>query len=397
MLISRVTFVPFFDLKKQFRSLRNEILEEIAEVCDSQSFVLGPKVEMFEQGISSLCGHCHAVGMSSGTDAELALLMGLGIGSGDAVVTSPFTFFASAGCIARLGAKPIFVDIDRDTFNLSPVRLEEFFHSECVLDESGVRTRDGLLVKAVLPIHLFGLCCAMDQIRSICSRYRVPVIEDAAQAIGAEYPSGAGMKRAGAIGECGFLSFYPTKNLGAFGDGGMALTKDSALATRLKIIRNHGMEPKYHHHIVGGNFRLDALQAAILLKKLPHLGSWSQRRWEIAQHYRAEFRQFAPALLSPAEPFMQSVGARGHTYHQFVVRTVKRDELREHLRSYGIGTEIYYPVPLHRQQCFAETNAKSYPESESAANQVLALPIFPELTDGEVEIVAAAVTSFFKK
>jgi dTDP-4-amino-4,6-dideoxygalactose transaminase len=392
-----VTCVPFFDLKRQFRSLRDEIFEEIAVVCDSQSFILGPKVEMLEQSISSLCGECHAIAMSSGTDAELALLMGLGVGPGDAVVTSPFTFFATAGCVARLGAKPVFVDIDRDTFNLSPLQLEEFFNSDCVFDEAGLRTTDGLAVKAVIPVHLFGLCCAMDEIQSVCSRFDVPVIEDAAQAIGAEYPSVAGLKRAGAIGEFGFFSFYPTKNLGAFGDGGMALTKDAAMAAHLKIIRNHGMEPKYQHAIVGGNFRLDALQAAILLKKLPYLDLWSLRRWDIAQHYRAEFRELAPELQSPVEPFAESARERGHTYHQFVVRTKHRDELREQLRSSGIGTEVYYPVPLHRQKCFAEMNPKSYPEAELAADQVLALPIFPELTDGEVEIVTEGITSFFKK
>ena len=391
-----MTCVPFFDLKRQFRSLRDEILEEITTVCDSQSFILGPKVEILEREIASLCGECDAIGMASGTDAELALLMGLGVGRGDAVVTSPFTFFATAACIARLGAKPIFVDIDQDTFNLSPIRLEEFFNSDCTFGEAGLRTGEGLLVKGVIPVHLFGLCCAMDDILSICSRVRVPVIEDAAQAVGAEYPSSDGPRRAGAIGEFGFLSFYPTKNLGAFGDGGMALTRDAALAARLRVIRNQGMETKYYHEVVGGNFRLDALQAAILLKKLPHLGEWSRRRWEIAQYYRAEFRELAPTLQSPVEPFAESLGVRGHTYHQFVVRATRRDELREHLRNFGIGTEIYYPVPLHRQKCFAEINTSSYPESESAASQVLALPIFPELTDAEVEIVAERVVSFFK-
>jgi len=394
---SRVTCVPFFDLKRQFRSLRDEILQEITTVCDSQSFILGPKVEMLERDIASLCGACHAIGMASGTDAELALLMGLDVGPGDAVVTSPFTFFATGGCIARLGAKPIFVDIDRDTFNLSPNRLEEFFNSDCTFDGTGLRTGEDLLVKAVIPVHLFGLCCAMDEILSICSRVRVPVIEDAAQAIGAEYPSGNGPRRAGAIGEFGFLSFYPTKNLGAFGDGGMALTRDARLAARLRSIRNQGMDPRYYHEVVGGNFRLDALQAAILLKKLPHLDRWSQRRWEIAQYYRAEFRELAPLLQSPVEPFAESLGVRGHTYHQFVVRTTRRDELREHLRSFGIGTEIYYPVPLHRQKCFAGSDTRSYPESELAASQVLALPIFPELSDAEVEIVAERVTSFYQK
>jgi len=392
-----VTYIPFFDLRRQFRTLREEILDEIVVVCDSQAFVLGPKVEMLEERISSLCGGRYAVGMSSGTDAELALLMGMGVGPGDAVVTSPFTFFSTGGCIARLGAKPIFVDIDPGTFNLSSARLEEFFARECRQEQGGLRMPEGSLVKAVIPIHLFGLCCAMDQILSLCRPLGIPVIEDSAQAFGAEYPSSQGNKRAGGMGEFAFLSFYPTKNLGAFGDGGMALTKDSAAAERLKIIRNHGMEPKYYHEMIGGNFRLDALQAAILLKKLPYLEAWSRRRWEIAQHYRRDFRDLAPQLRSPAEPFAESIGERGHTYHQFVVRTVRRDELREHLKNLGIETEVYYPVPLHRQKCFATANTKPYPESELAASEVLALPIYPELTDAEIEIVAEGVVSFFKK
>ncbi|PWT85681.1 MAG: transcriptional regulator [Acidobacteria bacterium] len=392
-----MTRIPFFDLKRQFRSLRTVILEEIAEVCDSQSFILGPKVEMLEKSISALCNDYQAIGMSSGTDAELALLMGFGVGPGDAVVTSPFTFFATAGCVARLGARPIFVDIDLNTFNLLPARLEEFFNSRCCFDRNGLRTREGQAIKAVIPVHLFGLCCEMDQILSICSHFRVPVIEDGAQAIGAEYPSGNGPKRAGAMGAAGFFSFYPTKNLGAFGDAGVALTKDLSLAEHLRVLRNHGMEPKYRHDFVGGNFRLDAMQAAILLKKLPHLRRWSWRRWEIAQYYRRKFRDFAPALHLPTEPFAQRLGDRGHTYHQFVVRTDQRDGLRDHLKSCGIGTEVYYPVPLHRQKCFGQANDFSCPNAELAANQVLALPIFPELTDDEVEIVAEAVVSFFKK
>jgi dTDP-4-amino-4,6-dideoxygalactose transaminase len=393
-----VTRIPFFDLKRQFRSLRDDILEEITAVCDSQWFILGPKVKMLENAVSSICGGRHAVGMSSGTDAELALLMGLGVGPGDAIVTSPFSFFATAGCVARLGVKLVFVDIDRDTFNLSPTRLEEFFSSDCMFDERGLRTNEGLLVKAVIPVHLFGLCCAMDEILLICSRFRVPVIEDAAQAIGAEYPSSNGLKRAGGIGEFGFLSFYPTKNLGAFGDAGMALAKDSAMAARLKIISNHGMEPKYCHDVVGENFRLDALQAAVLLKKMPFLGAWSGRRWEIAQYYRAEFAELAPRLHSPAEPFKESIENRGHAYHQFVVRTVKREELREHLRALGIGTENLLSDSVASAEMFCADGRETVcPVSESAAKEVLALPIFPELTDAEVEIVAKGVVSFFKK
>jgi dTDP-4-amino-4,6-dideoxygalactose transaminase len=392
-----VTRVPFFDLKKQFLPLREEILTEISAVCDAQEFILGAKVELFEREIASLCEAGSAVGTSSGTDAQLLISTALGIGAGDAVVTTPFTFFSTASCIARLGARPIFVDIDRETFNLSPARLEEFFATQCTLEKGEIRTRDGLLLKGVIPVHLFGLCCAMDEIQAICGRYCVPIIEDAAQAVGAEYPSKEGTKRAGGIGEFGYFSFYPTKNLGAFGDGGMALARETEMGDRMKILRNHGMEPKYYHQYMGGNFRLDSLQAAILLKKLPHLAGWSKRRWAIAQHYQNEFTTLAPELQLPKEPYAKQLGHRGHIYHQFVVRTARRDELRDYLKGCGIGTEIYYPVPLHWQKCFAYLEAGSFPESEAAAQQALALPIFPELSDGEIELVADAVTAFFEK
>jgi dTDP-4-amino-4,6-dideoxygalactose transaminase len=389
--------VPFFDLKKQFLPLREEIFDEIAAVCDAQAFILGSKVESLEREIASLCQVGCAVGTSSGTDAELLILMAMGIGAGDAVVTTPFTFFSTAGCIARLGARPVFVDIDPGTFNLSPARLEEFFASECKFEGGEIRTRDGFPIKAVIPVHIFGLCCAMDEIQAICARYGVPVIEDAAQAIGAEYPSKEGTKRAGGIGEFGFFSFYPTKNLGAFGDAGMAIARDDRMGDRMKALRNHGMESKYCHEFVGGNFRLDSLQAAILLKKLPHLADWCKKRWVIAQYYRNEFANLAPELQVPDEPYAKQLGDHGHIYHQFVVRAAKRDELREHLKGCGIGTEIYYPVPLHRQKCFACLDGGPFPESEAASQQVLALPIFPELTDSEIELVAGAVTAFFQK
>jgi dTDP-4-amino-4,6-dideoxygalactose transaminase len=392
-----VTKVPFFDLKRQFLPLRDDILGEIAAICNAQAFILGTRVEQFENEIASLCGGGHAVGVSSGTDAELLILMTLGIGPGDAIVTTPFSFFSTAGCIARVGAKPVFVDIDRETFSLSPQKLEEFFVTQCVFDGRVLRTRERLRIRAVIPVHLFGLCCPMDEIQAICARYFVPVIEDAAQAIGAGYPSSEGLKHAGGIGELGFFSFYPTKNLGAFGDGGMAIAKEERIADQMKVLRNHGMEPKYYHECVGGNFRLDALQAAILSKKLPHLRDWSRRRWAIAQYYRNEFENFSPELRLSTEPYRKQLGDRGHIYNQFIVRATRRDGLREHLRRSGIGTEIYYPVPLHRQKCFAHLDAGSFPESEAAALEVLALPVFPELTDSEIEFVAGAVAAFFKK
>jgi dTDP-4-amino-4,6-dideoxygalactose transaminase len=395
--LRRVTKVPFFDLKRQFLPLREEILSEIAATCDAQTFILGSRVEQLEAAIASLSGGGHAVGVSSGTDAELLILMALGIGPGDAVVTTPFTFFSTAGCIARMGAKPVFVDIDPETFSLSPEKLELFFSTQCISEEGFARTREGLRIRAVIPVHLFGLCCPMDEIQEICARYGVPVIEDAAQAIGAGYPSSEGIKHAGGIAEFGFFSFYPTKNLGAFGDAGMAIARDDRMALRMKVLRNHGMEPRYQHELVGGNFRLDSLQAAILLKKLPHLTDWSKKRWAIGQRYRNEWASFAPRLRLPAEPYARQLGHQGHIYHQFVVRTAMRDELREHLKGCGIGTEIYYPLPLNRQKSFADLGAGSLPESEAAARQVLALPIFPELTDSEIELVADAVAAFFKK
>jgi dTDP-4-amino-4,6-dideoxygalactose transaminase len=396
LFVRRVTTVPFFDLKRQFSLFRGEVLSEIASICDAQAFVLGPRVEEFERAIEILCGGGHAVGASSGTDAELLILMALGIGPGDAVITTPFTFFSTAGCIARLGAKPVFVDIEPETFNLSPEKLALCLNEECGMDEVGVRTRDGLRVKAVIPVHLFGLCCRMDEIRAVCARYNLPVIEDAAQAIGAEYPSSNGIRRAGGMGEFSYFSFYPTKNLGAFGDAGLAIAQDEKLAKRMKILRNHGMDPLYYHDLLGGNFRLDALQAAILLKKLPLLAGWSKRRNQIAQYYRREFADFAPELRLPAEPYRDQLGERGHIYHQYVVRTAKRDRLREHLNNSGIGTAIYYPVSLNHQKCFAELRARPFPESELAAREVLALPIFPELEDDEVQLVVDTVSAFFK-
>jgi dTDP-4-amino-4,6-dideoxygalactose transaminase len=392
-----VTKVPFFDLKKQFLPLREEILNEMAAVCDDQAFILGAKVEKLELAITALCGEGYAVGVSSGTDAELLILMALGIGPGDAVVTTPFTFFSTAGSIARLGARPAFVDIDPGTFCLSPKKLELFFSTECTFDGNVLRTREGFRIRAVIPVHLFGLCCPMDEIQAVCARYALPVIEDAAQAIGVDYPSAEGIKHAGGIGEFGYFSFYPTKNLGAFGDAGMAIARDGRMGDRMKILRNHGMKPKYCHEFVGGNFRLDALQAAILLKKLPHLADWSKRRWAIAQYYREKFVDLAPEIRLPEEPYFDQLAHRGHIYHQFVVRAARRDELSEHLKESGIGTEIYYPVPLNRQKCFAYLEAGSFPESEAAAQQMLAIPVFPELTDNEVELVADAVAAFLKK
>ena len=394
-----VTNVPFFDLRRQYLTLREDILSEIATLCDRQIFILGAQVEELEQKIAALAGTAYGIGASSGTDAQLMTLMSLGVGPGDAILTTPFTFFSTAGCISRLGATPIFVDIDPNTFALSPERLEEFLVKRCVLTSTGVRTNDDQRICAVVPVHLFGLCCDMDSIMKVAARWNLPVIEDAAQAIGAKYPSANGVRSAGGVGLAGFHSFYPTKNLGAFGDAGMVVTNDSRLAENLRIIRNHGMEPKYYHRQIGGNFRLDTLQAAVLLKKLPHLDAWSHRRWEIAQKYREALADLSPDLLLPVEPYRESCGPGGHIFHQFVIRTRRRDALRANLQEIGIGTEIYYPLALHQQDCFRHLGYRKgeFPEAECAAQECLALPIFPELREEEIGLVTDAIRTFFQK
>jgi dTDP-4-amino-4,6-dideoxygalactose transaminase len=394
-----VTKVPFFDLRRQYLPLREDILSGIAALCDQQNFILGAKVEELEQKIAALAGTAYAIGTSSGTDAQLVTLMSLGIGPGDAVLTTPFTFFSTAGCISRLGATPIFIDIYPNTFALSPERLEEFLVQRCVSTATGVKTSDGKRVRAVIPVHLFGLCGDMHSIMEIAGRWNLPVIEDAAQAIGAKYPSPDGVRSAGGVGLAGFFSFYPTKNLGAFGDAGMVVTNDPRLAQNLRIMRDHGMEPRYYHHQIGGNFRLDALQAVVLLRKLPHLSSWSRRRWEIAQKYREALADLSPDFRLPIEPYRESCGPAGHIFHQFVIRTKHRDALRANLQEIGIGTEIYYPLALHQQDCFRHLGYRKgeFPEAEHAAEECLALPIFPELTQEEIDLVAGGIHTFFEK
>jgi dTDP-4-amino-4,6-dideoxygalactose transaminase len=394
-----VTKVPFLDLRRQYLPLREDILSGIAILCDQQNFVLGAPVQELEQKIAALAGTAYGVGTSSGTDAQLVTLMTLGIGPGDAVLTSPFTFFSTAGCISRVGATPIFIDIDPNTFALSPERLEEFLVKRCVSTSAGVKTLDGKRVRAVIPVHLFGLCADMQSIMEIAKQWHLAVIEDAAQAVGAKYPFHDGVRSAGGTGLAGFFSFYPTKNLGAFGDAGMVVTNDSRLAHGLRLMRNHGMEPKYHHPEIGGNFRLDALQAVVLLKKLPHLSAWSQRRWEIAQKYRQALSDLSPSLRLPVEPNRDTCGPPGHIFHQFVIRTRDRDALRAHLQAIGIGTEIYYPLALHQQACFRHLGYQkgAFPEAERAASDCLALPIFPELTEDEIQQVTSAIRMFFEQ
>jgi dTDP-4-amino-4,6-dideoxygalactose transaminase len=398
ILDSEVTQIPFFDLRRQFARLRSDLLAELTAVCDEQSFILGPWVQAFENQVKAVTGTSHAFGVSSGTDAELLILMSLGVGPGEAVITTPFSFFSTAGCIARVGARPIFVDIDPQTLNLSADALENFLACRCILTSRGLMTDGGMRVRAVIPVHLFGLCGDLDRSRDLCDRHGIALIEDAAQAIGAVYPARSGPRLAGSVGDAGFFSFYPTKNLGGFGDAGLAVTSDDELAARLRIGRNHGMEPRYYHHMIGGNFRMDALQAAVLGRKLGDLEGWSTRRWQIAQRYRDVLAPVEGRFLQlPAEPYRDRLGACGHTYHQFVIRSPKRDALRAFLTERGIGTEIYYPVALHQQPCFISLGYQSgeLPVAEQAAREVLALPIFPELTEEEVECIARTVRSFF--
>jgi dTDP-4-amino-4,6-dideoxygalactose transaminase len=377
--------VPLLDLKKQYEPLRDQIREKIDEVATSQQFILGPEVESLEREVCAYTGAPHAIGVSSGTDAELAILMALGVGPGDAVVTTPYTFFATAGCIARLGARILFVDIEPDSFNISVPHLRQ-----CLEAHRAEK------IKGIIPVHLFGQSCRMDDIRALAAEHRIPVIEDAAQALGAEYPGLDGTQKCGAMSELGFYSFFPSKNLGAFGDGGMAVCRDEAMARKIQALRNHGMETRYHHHSVGGNFRLDALQAAILRVKLPHLDRWSAMRRANAARYREEFRRAGLGSITlPAETFGGI--PNHHIYNQFVIRAPRRDELLRHLSATGIGHAVYYPIPLHLQECFASLGYRQgdFPEAERAALETVALPIFPELAAEQQQAVVASIGAFY--
>ncbi|MBU4199307.1 MAG: DegT/DnrJ/EryC1/StrS family aminotransferase [Verrucomicrobia bacterium] len=366
--------VPLLDLKAQYVTLRDELRKVIDEVCDSQSFILGPRVQAFEAHAAAYCGTKHAVGLSSGTDALLAALMALEVGHGDAVVTSPYTFFATAGSIVRLGAVPLFADIDPVTFNLNPVQVR------CVLESPPGRFRERRL-KVLMPVHLYGQCADMDPLTELAREFECQVVEDAAQAIGAEYPSRGGVKKAGAMGQIGCFSFFPSKNLGGFGDGGMAVTDDATLNEKLRALRVHGATVTYSHHLVGANFRLDALQAAVLDVKLTYLDSWHAARQAHAAYYNRAF-QGTPVATPPAI-FAGHALTHPHIYNQYVIRAPRRDQVREQLSAAGIGCAIYYPTPLHLQECFRSLGyrAGDFPESEKAARETLALPVYPELTE----------------
>ncbi len=361
--------VPLLDLRAQYATIRDDVRAAIDRVVESQYFILGPEVSGLEAEVAAYAGAAHAVGMSSGTDALLAALMVLGVGPGDEVVTTPYSFFATAGTIARVGAVPVFADIDPVTYNL---------REDLALERIGPRT------KAVMPVHLYGCVAPMDTLLAT----GVSVIEDAAQAIGARDTHA---RSAGTMGAIGCFSFFPSKNLGGFGDGGMVVTNDAELAERLRAVRMHGAHVKYFHETVGGNFRLDALQAAVLRVKLPHLDGWTAARRRNAELYRALLRDagLAEIVTTPHdEP--------GHIYNQFVIRSPRRDELRAFLAEQGVGTEIYYPVPLHLQECFAYLGYRrgDLPAAEAAAEETLALPIYPELTADDIGYVVEQIARF---
>jgi dTDP-4-amino-4,6-dideoxygalactose transaminase len=371
------TKVQLLDLKAQFKTIETEVREAIDRVFDSQHFILGPEVESLENEIARYVGCRYGIGVTSGSDALLISLMALGVGPGDEVVTTPYTFFATVGAITRLGATPVFVDIEPSSFNIDPGKIERVLTS---------RTR------ALIPVHLYGQAAEMSPIMDLCSSRKIPVIEDAAQAIGTEYRG----TRAGSIGTVGCFSFFPSKNLGAMGDGGMTTTNDPDLAEKLRIFRSHGSKPKYYHKYVGGNFRLDALQAAVLRAKLRHLDGWSAKRLENADRYDRLFRD-ASLSGEVALPWRRS-GDR-HIFNQYVIRTAKRDELREYLSKREIQTEIYYPLSLHMQECFKDLGYKvgDFPESERAAAETLALPIYPELPPEHQERVVGTIREFFSR
>lgn len=384
--------VPLLDLKAQYASIRTEVREAIDQVCDAQGFVMGPMVADLEERIADYCQCSNGIGVSSGTDALLVSLMALGVGYGDAVITTPYTFFATAGTIARLGALPIFCDIDPDTYNISPDGIRELIERDChTVDGVLFHGPSGKTVKALMPVHLYGQTVDISAILAIASEFCLYVVEDAAQSIGSEFPDG---RRAGSQGAIGCFSFFPSKNLGAFGDGGMCTTNDEELAERLRILRLHGGKPKYYHAVIGGNFRLDALQAAVLLVKLQSLDEWTAKRQSNAAFYDHAIEE---ADLSDRVRIPKTVTGKRHIYNQYVIRVHDRDGLRQHLNDAGVGTEIYYPVPLHMQQCFADLGylQGDFPEAEMAARETLAIPIYPELTREQQEYVVSTITDFY--
>lgn len=376
--------VPLLDLKAHHEPLHQEIMAAVEQVFQSQAFILGPEVGKLEEHVATYCQTKYGIGVTSGTDALLVALMALGVGPGDEVITTPYSFFATAGAVARLGAKPVLADIDPRTFNMDPNKIEK-----------AVTQR----TKGIIPVHLYGQSAEMEPIMDIATRRNVAVIEDAAQAIGTEYADG---RRVGSIGTIGCFSFFPSKNLGCLGDGGMVVTNDPDLAERMRVLRVHGSKPKYYHKLIGGNFRLDTIQAAVLNVKLKYLDQWTKRRQENADRYKRLFQQSGlvqkGSVELPEAVYRASGVKHYHIYNQFVLRVERRDDLLAHLKQKGIGVEIYYPVPFHLQECFRFLGHKEgdFPESERAANETLAIPIYPELTTGQQTEVVEAFATFYR-
>jgi len=418
--------IPFVDLKAQYAEIRGEIQKAVDAVFESQKFILGSNVRRIEEQIAAYSDVCHAIGVSSGTDALLVSLMALDIGRGHGVITSPFSFFATAGVIARLGATPIFVDIEPKTYNIDPEKLRELVEIGCdVHQETGrpVDQKSQVHIKAIIPVHLYGQCADMDPIMETAQKAHLDIVEDAAQAIGAIYYSkrrgarrqGPGITdqqeekeliasrpdprtacRAGSMGRLGCFSFFPTKNLGGFGDAGMVVTDDEAMAKKVKVLRVHGSQPKYHHHLIGGNFRLDELQAAILSVKFHHLERWTEARRGNAERYNRLFEEMG---LTEHIHLPVIKGGNRHIFNQYVIRVPHRDKLREFLSGKGVGTEVYYPIPLHLQKCFAYLGYKKgdFPESEKASEETIALPIYPELSHEQQEYVVDQIKNFYER
>lgn len=366
--------IPLLDLKAQYTTIKNEVDAAIQEVLESQHFILGPKVEQCEKAIAAYSTCSHAVGVSSGSDALLACLMAENIGPGNEVITTPYTFFATVGAISRLGATPVFVDIEPTTYNL---------------DVAQIAAKVTKKTRAIIPVHLFGQMADMDPIMAIAEKHGLIVIEDGAQAIGSEYKG----RRAGCIGHYGCFSFFPSKNLGAFGDGGMIVTNDAERAEKVRVLRGHGAKPKYYHRVVGGNFRLDAIHAAVVSAKLPHLNFWTSARQRNAQRYDRLFREAGVEIGLPV------VTTNRHIFNQYVIRSSSRDRLQSFLKEKGVGTEVYYPVPMHLQDCFAYLGVKegAFPESERAARESLAIPVYPELTDEQTRYVVDLIAKFLQR
>lgn len=385
--------IPLLDLQAQYHALKDDLDAAVLDVIKRQHFILGPDVERFERMAEEYLGVRHALGVSSGTDALLLALMALGVGPGDEVIVPTFSFFATAGVVSRLHARPVFVDIDPKSWNIDP---------------EGVAAAITERTKAIVPVHLFGQSADMDALMAVAGGRNIPIIEDAAQAIGTQYHDG---QRVGGIGLAGCFSFFPSKNLGGFGDGGLLTTNDSDYYHRIRIMRMHGEKTRYHHAVVGGNFRLDALQAAVLAVKLPHLPVWSAGRRKNAEHYNRLFIEAGLSsgsdvqeykngdrLIIPAAVYANSGHADHHIFNQYVIRCERRDDLKNWLESKGIGTAIYYPIPFHQQECFADLgySAGDFPNAERAAREVLALPVYPELSSAQIEYVVQAIAEFFQ-